>query len=393
MGEKTALTGNDATAVAFRQVNPDVAAVFPITPQTELMHKFAAFAADGEVDTELVPVESEHSAMSAAIGSAAAGARTITATSSQGLALMWEMLYIAASMRLPIVMVNVNRALSGPINIHCDHSDSMGARDSGWIQIFSESAQEAYDNTVQAFRIAEDKNVLLPVMVTLDGFIISHTMEALQIEPDEAVRGFVGEYKPDHWLLSPDETITLGPLDLPDWYFEHKRQQIEATYCAPEVIERVGAEYGKLTGRPYGLMEKYKCDDADLILVAMGSTAGTAKVTIDKARSDGLKAGLLKVRVFRPFPGSQIAAAIKRAKAVCVLDRSVSFGLAGGPLFNEIRSAAYGAKLQVPIINFIYGLGGRDINDIAIRTAVDAAGEAAATGKTDPVDRFLGLRG
>ena len=356
---QVALTGNEAVAEAFRQVNPDVAAVYPITPQTELMHAFAAFAADGLIDTELVTVESEHSAMSACVGASAAGARTVTASSSQGLALMWEILYIASSYRLPIVAAMVNRALSGPINIHCDHSDTMGARDSGWIQIFSEGSQEAYDNTVQAFRIAEHKDVLLPAMVTLDGFIISHTMEALEVLEDDKVKEFVGEFEPVTNLLDVDNPITMGPLHLTDFYFETKRAQDEAMSRVMPVILEVAAEYEKLSGRKYGLFEPYRLDDAEVAVVVLGSAAGTAKVAVDGLRKNGIKAGLLKLRVFRPFPGDEIVEAIAHVPAVAVMDRSISFGLKGGPVFNEVRSFAYGR--DVKLSSYIYGLGGRDV--------------------------------
>ena len=356
---QVALTGNEAVAEAFRQVNPDVAAVYPITPQTELMHAFAAFAADGLIDTELVTVESEHSAMSACVGASAAGARTVTASSSQGLALMWEILYIASSYRLPIVAAMVNRALSGPINIHCDHSDTMGARDSGWIQIFSEGSQEAYDNTVQAFRIAEHKDVLLPAMVTLDGFIISHTMEALEVLEDDKVKEFVGEFEPVTNLLDLDNPITMGPLHLTDFYFETKRAQDEAMSRVMPVILEVAEEYEKLSGRKYGLFEPYRLDDAEVAVVVLGSAAGTAKVAVDGLRKKGIKAGLLKLRVFRPFPGDEIVEAIAHVPAVAVMDRSISFGLKGGPVFNEVRSFAYGRDMK--LLSYIYGLGGRDV--------------------------------
>ena len=359
MTTQVALTGNDAVAEAFRQINPDVAAVYPITPQTELMHAFAAFAADGVIDTELVTVESEHSAMSACVGASAAGARTVTASSSQGLALMWEILYIASSYRLPIAAAMVNRALSGPINIHCDHSDTMGARDCGWIQLFSEGSQEAYDNMIQAIRIAEHKDVLLPAMVTLDGFIISHTMESLEILDDAQVKEFIGEFEPVTNLLDVENPITMGPLHLTDFYFEAKRAQAEAMKRAMPVILEVAEEYAKLSGREYGLFEEYKLSDADVAVIVLGSAAGTAKVAVDGLREKGIKAGLLKLRVFRPFPGDELVQAIAHVPAVAVMDRSVSFGLDGGPVFNEVRSFAYGRDIK--LLSYIYGLGGRDV--------------------------------
>ncbi len=359
-GMMVALTGNEASATAVKQVNPDVAAVYPITPQTELMHKFADFAANGLVDTEMILVESEHSAMSACVGAAATGARVFTATSANGLALMWEIVYIAASYRLPIVMCEVNRALSGPINIHCDHSDTMGCRDSGWIQIYSEDAQEAYDNSIQAFRIAEDPRVLLPTMATQDGFIISHSVEGVEVLEDAQVKEFVGEYKPDRSLLDIENPFTMGPLSLQNYYFEQKRQQAEAMESAREVILEVGEEFGKLSGRPYGNFDGYMLDDAEIVLIGMGSMCGTAKAAVDVLRGEGIKAGLLKLRVFRPFPGREIVEAVSHVPVVAVLDRAIPFGLEGGPLFNEIRSFSYGREYNLN--GWIYGLGGRDIN-------------------------------
>lgn len=387
------LTGNDAVAVAFKQVNPDVAAVFPITPQTELMHKFSEFVANGDVDTVLVNVESEHSAMSASIGAAAAGARAVTATSANGLALMWEMVAIASSLRLSMVMPVVNRAISGPLNIHCDHSDSMGCRDLGWIQLYSEDSQEAYDNTIMAFRISEHPAVRLPVMVTLDGFIISHTMERVEVIADTSVvRNFVGEIKPQKPLLNSADPVTYGPLDLPDWLFEHKRQEVQGMYNAYDVIRKVSDEYAALTGRRYGLIEKYRMDDADLAIVVLGSTAGTAKAAADEMRDAGVKAGVLRIRAFRPFPAQEITEALAHCKAVSVMDRCISFGLPGGPVFNEVRGAAYGAGLRVPMASHIYGIGGRDINVTMIRGVFEHLKKVASSGKVDPLESFVGLR-
>ncbi len=391
--EVMGLSDNEASAEALKQVNPDVAAVFPITPQTELMHKFAEYVANGTVDTELITVESEHSAMSATVGASAAGARAVTATSANGLALMWEIVAIASSLRLPIVMPVVNRAISGPLNIHCDHSDTMGCRDLGWIQLYSEDSQEAYDNTIQAFRIAEHKSVMLPVMVTFDGFIISHTMERVEIiADDQVVRKFVGDYKPQNYLLNAQHPVTYGPLDLPDWLFEHKRQEVQGFLNSPEVIKQVGKEYGEITGRSYDLVEKYRLDDADIAVVALGSTAGTAKAAVDELRDKGVKAGLLKIRCFRPFPGKEICAALAKCKAVSVMDRSFSFGLEGGPVFNEIRGAAYGAGLKVPMVSHIYGIGGRDINVTQICGVFEGLKKLASGGKIEAVESYVGLR-
>ena len=383
---RIALTGNEAVAEAFRQVNPDIASVYPITPQTELMHKFTEYVNDGKVDTELIYVESEHSAMSAAVGAAASGVRTVTATSANGLALMWEILSIASGMRLPVVMALVNRAISGPLNIHCDHSDSMGARDSGWIQLFSEDSQEAYDNTLMAFRIGENRDVMLPVMVTLDGFIISHTTEVLEIVDPTAVKSFVGEYEPIFSLLRPGEPITLGALDLQDYLFEHKRQQVEAMDNAYGVIEAVAEEYHALSGRKYEFFESYRMDDAEAAVITLGSSAGTTKVVVDKLRDRGVKAGMIKIRMFRPFPHAKLAEALGHLKSIAVFDRSISYGAQGGPVFAEVRSSMYGK--DIPIYNYIYGLGGRDLTPSLVETAYNDLLE----GKTDPAMRYLGLR-
>ncbi|MHC4248864.1 MAG: pyruvate ferredoxin oxidoreductase, partial [Planctomycetota bacterium] len=307
---RVALTGNDAAAEAFRQVDPDVAAVFPITPQTELMHKFAEFVANGKVSTTLVNVESEHSAMSAVVGAQAAGARAITATSAAGFALMYEVVNIASGLRLPTVMVVVNRAINSPLNIHCDHSDTVSARDCGWLQLYSENAQEAYDNVIQAFRIAEHPDIQLPVMVTLDGFILSHTQETLELIEDDPVKKFVGDYKPEHYLLNAKEPMTLGSIDLQDWLFEHKRANIDATEKSPQVILDVAKEFEGISGRSYELIEAYKTDDAEVVAVVLGSTAGTLKETVDMAREKGSKVGAIKVRSYRPFPAAQIVAAM-----------------------------------------------------------------------------------
>ena len=384
-----ARTGNEAMAEAMRQIDPDVVAAYPITPATEVVQIFAGYVADGLVKTEFVPVESEHSAMSACIGSAAAGGRTMTGTSSQGLALMAEMLYIAAGLRLPIVLADVNRALSSPINIHCDHSDTMMVRDSGWIQIFSENAQEAYDNMVQAVKIAETAR--LPVVVTTDGFIISHGMERIEILDDAEVKAFVGDYKPEHYLLKLEEPITAGALDLTDYYFEHKRQEIEAMRSSKAVIIDVGGRFAAKSGRSYGLFEKYRMDDAETAIIAMGSTAGTAKVKIDELRNKGMKAGLLKPRVFRPFPKEEIAEALKGLKAIAVMDRSDAMSGHEGPLCVEVKAALYDKGVNKPLLNYIYGLGGREIRLDDIEFVYNELA-AAAKGKEKPRVTYLGVR-
>ncbi len=361
--EKTivARTGNEAMAEAMRQINPDVCAAYPITPATEIMQIFSSFVNDGLVKTNLITVESEHSAISACMGSAASGARTMTATSSQGLALMHEILYIASALRLPIVLAEVNRALSGPINIHCDHSDTMGERDAGWIQIYAENSQEAYDLLINAVRIAEHRDVSLPIMVSTDGFIISHEMERLEMYPDSEIQKFIGEYKPNYNLLNIDNPITVGSLVLTDYYLEHKRVQHEAMKNAMKVIPEIFAEFKKVFGRQYDFVENYKCDDADYILICLGSTAGTSKVAVEELRQEGIKAGLLKIRVFRPFPAEEIVKYISKAKAIAILDRSESLSTQAGPVATEVKAALYDAGKIIPMQSYVYGLGGREI--------------------------------
>ena len=390
MAHRMALTGNDSAAYALKQINPDVVAAYPITPQTEMMHKFAAYVADGEVDTEFVTVESEHSAMSAVVGASLAGARTCTATSANGMALMWEILYIAASCRCPIVMPLVNRALSGPINIHCDHSDAMGARDSGWLQIFAENCQEAYDNVLQAVRIAEHADVRLPVMVCLDGFILSHTLEALEVCEDEQVQDFIGPFQSPDNLLNTDHAETFGAFALQNYYFEFKKQQQDAMDAALDVVRQVGKEYGELTGRSYGLLDAYRCEDADVVMVGLGSTMGTAKQAADDLREqEGIKCGVVKVRCFRPFPVDELRQALAGVPMVGVMDRALSFGL-GGPLYHEVRSARYGQ--DGPMLDFVYGLGGRDLSLDDTRDAFRALAQARQNGQTEPAVHYIGVR-
>lgn len=391
--ERIALTGNEATALAMKQINPDVCAAYPITPATEIMQIFATYVADGAVDTELVTVESEHSAMSATIGACAAGARSMTATSSQGLAYMWEMLYIAAGLRLPIVMPMVNRALSAPINIHCDHSDSMGCRDSGWIQINSENGQEAYDNLFQAMRIAEHAEIQLPAMVTFDGFITSHSMEPLDPLSDEEAQSFIGPYKPRISLLDVDHPITVGAIDFHDYYFEHRRALAEPMFHAHEIILQVAAEFEQKFGRKYGLFEEYKMEDAEVAIVVLGSTAGTAKVVIDDLRQKGVKAGMIKIRVFRPFPYRQLAEALKDVVAIAVLDRSDGLAGMGGPVFTEIRSALYDLDTRPAVTNYVYGLGGRDITLEHIDSVYQELLAISSNGRRAPkLVNYLGVR-
>ncbi len=393
MGIRERLSGNEAAAIAMKQINPDVVAAFPITPSTEIPQYFSTFVNNGQVDTEFVAVESEHSAMSACIGAQSAGARAMTATSANGLSLMWEMIYIASSLRLPIVMSLVNRAVSGPLNIHNDHSDAMGVRDAGWIMLFSENNQEAYDNLLMAHRIAEHKDVQLPLMVCQDGFITSHSIENIELLEDDKVKKFVGTYKPEHYLLNDKEPIAVGPLDLQSYLFEHKTQQAVAMRNAKKVIAEVSAEFEKLTGRKYEFFEKYKMEDAELVVVCMNSTAGTTKAAIDNLRNQGIKAGLLKIRMFRPFPAEEVSEVLKNAKAIAVLDKADSLNAAGGALFEDVTSGMFVSNIHVPTVNYVYGIGGRDTTVKDIEKVYKDLEVIANSGYLGNPYRYLGLRG
>lgn len=356
---KVALTGGAASAEALRQINPFVMPVYPITPQTPIIESFAKICADGKADTEIITVESEHSAISAAVGSEAAGVRTVTATSSQGLALMNEILYIASGMRLPIVMLISARALSAPLNIHGDHSDVMGARDTGWIQLFSDSVQEVYDNTIIGTKLAEKSE--LPIMVVMDGFTTSHNVENLELLPDEIVKEFVGEYKNENALLDVDNPVSYGPVALANSYFEFKLDQEEAMGKVSDNYLEVIKDFEKISGRGYDLIEEYEMKDAEQAIVLMGATAGTAKDAVDKLRKDGKKVGLIKIKLFRPFPYKKIGEALKDVKNIAVLDRAISSGSMPA-LYNEILNSAYQNNLfDKKISSYVYGLGGRDI--------------------------------
>jgi pyruvate ferredoxin oxidoreductase alpha subunit len=389
-----ALAGNEAVATAMRQINPDVVAAYPITPQTSTVQKFADFVSDGLVDTEFVTVESEHSAMSACVGASAAGARVMTATSANGLALMWEIVYIASSNRCPIVMSLVNRALSAPINIHCDHSDVMGMRDAGWIILFSESGQEAYDNLIQAVRIGEHPDVLLPVAVCQDGFITSHGMERVEIYDDADVKAFAGQYNPQWSLLDLKNPKTYGPLDFYDYYYEHKRQQVEAMENAQGVVLQVAKEFNEKFGRDYGLFESYRLEDADVAVIAVNSAAGTVKAVVDRLRDEGLKVGLLKPRLFRPFPAKELVDALGHLKAIGVMDRSISFGAMenAGPLFLELAAALALHGVRMPMADYVYGLGGRDILPGEIESVYRDMLRVAETGQVEQMVTYLSVR-
>lgn len=392
MAIKERMSGNEAVSYAIRQVNPDVMPAFPITPSTEIPQIVSTYIANGEMDTEFIPVESEHSSMSAAIGAEAAGARSLTATSSAGLALMWEELLLAASNRLPLALTLVNRTLSGPININCDHSDGMGARDTGWIQIYAENNQEAYDNFIQAYPIAEDKRVHLPIMICQDGFITSHAVENIELMEDKLVKEFVGEYEPEEFLLNPGKPIAVGPYSVTNYAMEAKKNQETALENAKEVILEVAKKFKEISGREYGLFEEYKTEDADYIMLIMGSAAGTAKEAVDHLREQGKKVGVLKLRVFRPFPAEEIAEVLKGCKAAAIMDRCESYNGNGGPLGSEVTAGLYRSKVMIEAVNYIYGLAGRDFTVNEVYDIFAELEEAVENGKKVEQYQYIGLR-
>ena len=390
MSIRERLSGNEAVSFAMKQINPDVVPVYPITPSTEIPQYFSSFVANGTVDTEFIPVESEHSAMSAAIGASAAGARVMSATSSQGLSLMYEMLYIASGMRLPIVLTCVNRAISAPINIHNDHSDSMGARDAGFIQLYCETNQEAYDNIIMAVRIAEE--CMLPVMVCYDGFITSHSVENIELLEDDIVKKFVGEYNPEHFLLNEKEYVSMGPLDLQNYFFEHRYELAKAMKSSKEVIKKISKEFEQISGRHYDLFEEYNLQDADIGIILLNSTAGTAKTVVDKLRKEGIKAGILKPRTFRPMPYEEIATSVKHLKALAVMDKADSVNGMCGPLYSEICTALVKENVHLPISDYIYGLGGRDVKASDIEQVFNDLLYVVKDGAKTNETHYLGVR-
>jgi len=388
----TCLSGNEAIAYAMKQVDPDVFGAFPITPSTDIPECFSQYVADGAVHTEFVTVESEHSSMSVCLAAEAAGARSVCATSSCGLALMYEMLYVTASSRQPVTLVCVNRALSGPININNDHSDSMGARDSGWLQIYAETNQEAYDNFLMAPLIGEDKNVRLPVMTCMDGFITSHAVENIELLDDDVVKSFVGQYEPENYLLKKENPLAVGPYDVTQYYMEHKVLEAEAMQNAKSRILEVAAAFEKVSGRHYGLFDAYRMDDAELAIVVIGSSAGTARAAADELRGQGVKAGVVKLRVFRPFPAQELAEVLKNTRAVAVLDKSEGFSGNGGPVFAETRSALYDLPDRPKLVDVVFGLGGRDFRIEDAVSVFERLKTIAETGETGPVYSHLGVR-
>ncbi|MGQ9507138.1 MAG: pyruvate ferredoxin oxidoreductase [Candidatus Bathycorpusculaceae bacterium] len=402
--EVLALNGDEAVAYAVKQSDVDIVAAYPITPQTIMVEKFSEYVANGEVETEFVCTESEHSALTACLAASVTGARAFTASASAGLALMHEMLFVTSGCRAPVVMAIANRAYSAPLNIHCDHSDTMAQRDSGWIQIYVENTQEAYDSVIQAFKIAENPEVLLPAIVGLDGFTLSHTLENVQVLPDDAVKKFVGirqiplvtnhEGKKVPFKLDPENPTTMGPIALPNYYFEFKRQQEEAMKNALKIIRQVHEEYAQLSGRRYGdgLLEPYYMDDAEIATVCLGSTAGTIKAVVDGLRAEGVKAGLLRIRTLRPFPVEEIVEALKDVKTVAVMDRSISFGSHGGPVFHEVRHALYDAEKHPYVVNYVYGLGGRDTSPTQIRGIYEDLQKILQTKRVEKLVNYVGLR-
>lgn len=393
MAIKERMSGNEAVAYAIRQINPDVMPAFPITPSTEIPQMVSTYIANGEMDTEFIPVESEHSSMSAAIGAEAAGARSLTATSSAGLALMWEELLLAASNRMPLVLALVNRTLSGPININCDHTDGMGARDTGWIQIYAENNQEAYDNFIQAYPIAEDARVHLPVMICQDGFITSHAVENITLLEDELVKNFVGEYEPEEFLLNPGKPIAVGPYAVSNYVMEARKNQELALENAKEVIVEVAEKFREMSGRGFDFFEEYKTEDADYIMMIMGSAAGTAKEAVDELRANGKKVGVLKLRVFRPFPAEELAKALSHCKAVAIMDRCESYNGNGGPLGSETKAALFKNKVMIEAINYIYGLAGRDFTTQDVADVFAELEDYVENGAKIEEYKYVGLRG
>ena len=402
--EVLALNGDEAVALAVKQSDVDVVAAYPITPQTIMVERFSEYVANGEVETEFVCTESEHSALTACLAASVTGARAFTASASAGLALMHEILFVTSGCRAPVVMAIANRALSAPLNIHCDHSDTMAQRDSGWIQIYVENAQEAYDSVIQAFKIAENLKVLLPVMVGLDGFTLSHTLENVKVLPDNIVKKFIGtrqlplvmthEGKNAPFKLDPENPMSMGPIALQNYYFEFKRQQEEGMKNALGVIPQVNEEYAQISGRRYGdgLLESYLLEDAEIATVCLGSTAGTVKTVVDELRSEGVKAGLLRIRTFRPLPVEGIIRSLQKVKAVGIMDRSMSFGGHGGPVFHEIRHALYDIQNRPYIVNYIYGLGGRDTSPGQIRSIYENLQKIVHTNRVERLINYVGLR-
>ena len=391
-GKLVGLNGDRAVAFAVKQADVDVVSAYPITPQTIIVESLAEFVNNGELNAAFIPVESEHTALSAAVGASLAGARVFTATSSQGLALMWEILWIAAGLRTTIVMAMGNRALSPNINIHCSHDDAYAARDTGWLQLFAENVQEAYDLTLMAFKISEDHRVLFPSIVNLDGFILTHALEGLYVLDDEDVKSFLPKKEPVN-PIDPSKPMTYGPLDLFDWYMEHRRLQYVSLESTRPVIREVFEEYGRLTGRNYTPVKAFNVDGADIVLMVLGSSAGTVRYTVRKLQEKGKKVGVVSLTQYRPFPSSEIREVLKGASVVAVMDRSVSFGSPGAQLFMDTSTAILRSKTRPLLFNVIYGLGGRDLTPADVEKIIGKAEEVLRKGEAPEEPVWVGVRG
>lgn len=392
MGKLIAIEGSHAASLAAKLADVDVIAAYPITPQTHVVEKLAEYVANGELDAEYINVESEHSAMSACIGASAAGARVFTATAGQGLALMHEMLYVAAGNRLPIVMVVANRSLSPNLNIWGDHTDMMGSRDSGWVQLYAENAQEVFDLTFTAFKIAEDEEVMLPVSVNLDGFHLSHVIEPIEaLDPEEA-RRFLPPRRIPPYALHPKRPTTWGAVGVPEVQTELKYQLEVALSKVKSVARRVWKEYAELTGRRYDVVEPYRLEDAEVAVVMMGSFCGNARDAVDQLRDRGVKAGLLKITMYRPFPREEVVEALKDRKAVAIVERAFSPGGVAGPLTTDVKALLYGQGRRPSISGFAAGIGGRDVAPEEIADAALRALKTAEDGVLDGEFTYLQVR-
>ncbi len=381
-----AKTGNEAMAYAMKQINPDVVAAYPITPSTEIVQIFSNYVNDGLVDTEFVAVESEHSAMSACIGSAASGCRSMTVTASQGLALMHEMLFIAGGLRLPIVVPIASRSLSSPLNIHADHSDSLASRDSGWMQFFCETVEEGYDSLIQAVKMAERTS--LPAIVAIDGFILSHCLERIDVFEDKKIQDWLGPYKPNWNLLNLDKPILVGPATLQDYFFEFKRTQIEGMNKALPIVQKVMKEFKQEFGRGYDVLEEYKCEDAEAVILLMGSACGTGRAAVDRMREQGKKVGMVKLRVYRPLPHELLKQSLSKFKHIGVLDRADAVNSYGGPLFTEVTSLLYNVADRPKVLSYVYGLGGKEFAPEHAEKVL----EQVLLGKKDELVTYVGVR-
>jgi len=390
--ERLAFMGDEAVAYAVKQSNVDVIAAYPITPQTIIVERLSEYVANGELDAAFIQAESEHSALSICVGASLAGARVYTSTCSQGLALMHEIVYATSSMRAPMVMTIVNRSLNAPLNIHCEHGDIMAERDSGWIILFAANVQEAYDLTFIAFKLGEDPSVLLPVSVNMDAFVLSHSIEPITPISDEDAAKFLPPRKYE-FEVDADKPITYGTMALPDVYMEFKMQLKEAVESSAKIFEKVVSEYAKLSGRRYWYYQSYMIDDADAIVMALGSTYGTLKTAAKKLRNEGLKIGVLALTMYRPFPEKQLAEILRNTKALVVMDRAYSYGGIGGPLYTDILGTLYRNDIKIPVKNVVYGLGGRDFKLDEAEAVLRMALDGAEAGRFDVNVSWWGVKG